>query len=101
MGDLTAVEKQIRNIKAQLRKDAVVKLDTMIAYNEKAMETLTREEIINEVHDYIVEQFFRRCANRGITTLTFRDDQLEEIFQEYWTKEPDHVPGITVNGGKL
>lgn len=97
----TASERQIKIIKAQLRKDADVMLQRQIHLNEISPEPLTRDEIVNVVHDYVIEQFYSRCANRGITVITFRDDELMELLEEYRTIELDHTPSVVVNGGQL
>jgi len=97
----TAVGRQIKKIKTQLRKDAEVMLKRELYLNTLAPEPKTRKELVRSVHVYVMEQFFRRCANRGVSAITYCDEMMDELLEKYETLELDHVPGMVVSGGKL
>jgi uncharacterized protein (UPF0305 family) len=85
--ELSPVERQIKTLKKRLCNELIVMLRRDIELNARHPEPKSRETIVSDANDYVINQFFNRCASRGIYVITYKDSEKEKIIEEYLDEE--------------
>jgi hypothetical protein len=94
--ELTARERQLKILRRKLYNELEVRLKKNIEMNYIHPDPISRDEIVDEAANYIFEQFFNRCASRQIDVVSFHDDDIIGLLQDYRNEDQ-----VAMNGGRV